>query len=243
MTVSSPENATEKSISTKKKNKENLFVSLLCNVVVPIFILSKLSKPLGAMQALMLALAFPVVYALYDFYKRRQANPISILGFVSTLIKGLFAFYKVDGFWFAVQEAAIPCFLGVFTILSAWFNKPLVNYFLYNENVFNIDLLEQKLRESNSLARFRVLIWQITMIFGAAFFLGGILNYFLALHIIVSPAGTPEFNSQLAHMTFLAYAVVVGPKMIISVAGIWWFVYNLKKLTGLKLGEILNEQG
>ena len=88
--------------STSKDNKENLFVSLIFNVALPILILSKLSSHLGPMRALVVALAFPFFYAIYDFYKRRQANPISILGFVSTLIKGLFAFYRVDGFWFAL---------------------------------------------------------------------------------------------------------------------------------------------
>lgn len=221
--------------------KENLLVSLIFNVALPILILSKLSSHLGPMRALVLALAFPFFYAIFDFYKRRQANPISILGFVSTLIKGLFALYKVDGFWFAVQEAAIPCFLGAFTIVSAWVNKPLVNYFLYNENVFNLPLLESKLNETNSNDKFKILIWQITMIFGFAFFLGGILNYFLAINIIVSPAGTSEFNSQLAQMTLLAYLVVVLPKMVISLFGIWWFIFKLKKMTGLKVNEILKD--
>ncbi len=227
--------------STSKDNKENLFVSLIFNVALPILILSKLSSHLGPMRALVVALAFPFFYAIYDFYKRRQANPISILGFVSTLIKGLFAFYRVDGFWFALQEAAIPCFLGTFTIVSAWLNKPLVNYFLYNENVFNIALLETKLGENNSFDKFKVLIWQLTMIFGFAFFLGGVLNYFLAINIIVSPAGTAEFNSQLAKMTVLAYLVVVLPKMVISLFGIWWFIFKLKKFTGLKVNEILKD--
>ena len=224
-----------------KNNKENLFASVVFNVAVPIAILSKLSVVLGPKGALLTALAFPFFYAIYDYAKRRQANPISILGFTSTLIKGLFALYKVDGFWFAVQEAAIPCFLGAFTLLSAWFNKPLINYFLYNENIFNIPLLEKKLTEKNSSSAFKVLIWQITIIFGCAFFLGGILNYFLAINIIVSPAGTPEFNSQLAKMTFLAYLVVLIPKMILSLFGVWWFIHKLKKFTGLNVNEILKE--
>ena len=227
--------------STKKENKENLFISLIFNVLLPVLTLSKLSLYLGALPALLMALSFPFVYAIFDFYKRRVMNPISILGFVSVLIKGLFALYKVDGFWFAVQEAAIPCFLGVFTIASAWLNKPLVHYFLYNDNIFNILLLETKLKENHSSTKFKTLIWQITMIFGFAFFLGGILNYFLAIRIIVSPAGTTQFNSELAQMTMLAYGVVVVPKMIITMFGIWWFIFKLKKFTGLKINEILKD--
>lgn len=225
----------------KEEKKENLFLSLIFNVVVPVLILSKLSSALGPMKALLLALAFPFFYAIFDFIQRRQANPISILGFVSTLIKGLFALYQVDSFWFAVQEAAIPCFLGAFTILSAWFNRPLVNYFLYNENIFNIPLLEQKLHENNTISQFKGLIWQLTMVFGGVFFLGGILNYFLAIHIIVSPPGTPEFNTQFAQMTAIASFVVVIPKMVISFGGVWWFIFKLKKFTGLNVNDILKD--
>jgi hypothetical protein len=231
----------DNTLKETKGNKENLFASLLFNVVLPIFILSKFSAVIGAKEALLTALAFPFFYAIYDYIKRKQANPISILGFVSTLIKGVFALYKVDGFWFAVQEAAIPCFLGLFTILSAWFQKPIIRYFLYNEDVFNIPLLDNKLKQTQSEKAFQVLIWQITMIFGCAFFLGGILNYFLAIRIIVSPAGTAEFNKELAQMTFYAYMVVLIPKLILSITGVWWFIHRLKKLTGLSVNEILKE--
>ena len=31
-------------------------------------------------------------------------------------------------------------------------------------------------------------------------------------------------------------------KLVISMLGIWWFVHRLKKLTGLKAGEILKAE-
>lgn len=222
--------------------KENLWISLLFNVAIPILILSKMSSVLGALNALLAALFFPFAYALYDFYKRRQANPISILGFSSTLIKGLFAFYQVDGFWFAVQEAAIPTFLGVFTIGSVWIKRPLVNYFLYNESVFNVELLNEKLAQNHAEEQFKRLVWQVTLVFGFAFFLGGALNYILAIRIIVSRAGTEAFNQELAKMTMLSYVVIVLPKLLITVSGMWWFIHKLKKLTGLQLENILRNQ-
>lgn len=227
----------------KEPPKENLFYSLIFNVALPILILSKTSSILGALHALLLALVFPLVYAIFDFYKRRQANPISILGFTSVLIKGLFALFQVDGFWFAVQEAAIPTFLGIFTIVSALIDKPFVRYFVYNEAIFNTEYLEEVLGQKDAKDHFKKLIWQVTLVFGSAFFLGGVLNYILARHIIISPAGTEAFNHELAQMTVWSYVVIVLPKFLITMFGLWWFVSRLKKLTGLNLNQILKDQG
>lgn len=157
----------------QQKVKENLFVSIIFYVVIPVFILNKLNTTFDPLKTLIIALIFPLGYGVYDFMKRKQASPIAVLGIVSILIKGLFAFYKLDGFWFAIQEAAIPTFLGIFTIASAWIGKPFVNYLIYNENVFKTELLEEKLAANNAQKAFKALIWQITMVFGGAFFLGG----------------------------------------------------------------------
>jgi len=225
--------------SNVKKPKENQIASLIFYVVIPVLILSKLSSTLGPLKTLFLALASPLIYGIYDITKRKQASPIAILGITSVLIKGIFALYKVDGFWFAVQEAAIPTFLGVFTIVSAWVGKPFVNYFIYNENIFNINLLEERLSINNAQRQFKSLIWQVTMVFGFAFFLGGVLNFILAINIIVSPAGTEAFNKEFAEMTWKGHIVVALPKLIISIFGLWWFISQLKKLTGLNASEIL----
>lgn len=236
------ENNVSSQPSPSPKVKENLWVSIIFYVVIPVLILNKLNNTLDPLKTLLLALIFPLGYGVYDFMKRKQASPIAVLGIVSILIKGLFAFYKLDGFWFAVQEAAIPTFLGIFTIASAWLGKPFVNYLIYNENIFKTDLLEQKLTENKAQKEFKALIWQITMVFGGAFFLGGILNYILAINIIVSPAQTEAFNKELAEMTWKGHFVVAIPKLVISMLGIWWFVHRLKKLTGLKAGEILKAE-
>jgi len=222
--------------------QENIFLSLLFNIAVPIFILSKLSQKLGPEKALFLALCFPLCYAIFDFYHRRQINIFSILGFSSTLIKGTFAFFMLDAFWFAVQEAAIPLFLGVFTILSIYFKKPLVKYFIYNESVFNVSLLNEKLQEQNTLGQFEKLLKQFTVIFGAVFLVGACLNYYLATQIIVGTAGSEEFNKQLAQMTLWGHAAVAVPKMALSMGGLWWFIHNLKKLTGLNVTDMLRQK-
>lgn len=221
------------------KRPERFWASLVFGVLAPILVLSKLSPVLGPSRALVLALAFPVVYTLVDFAWRRTVSLLSSLGFCSTLLKGAFAFFQLDNFWFAVQEAALPVFLGLVTIGSAYLGRPLVSYFLFNGAIFNQVLLQEKLLEHNAQDSFRRLIWQMTVVFGFVFFAGGFLSYLLARHILRSPAGTVEFNVQLARMVMMSYGVVVLPKMLASLGGIVWFISRLKKLTGLGVQDIL----
>lgn len=220
------------------RKRESLLLAILFNIGIPIFLLSKMSGIFGPTKSLLIAILFPLLYAIYDFFTRKQINPLSVIGFFSLLLKGIFAIFKVDGFWFAVQEAAIPSFIGFYALLSLKFGKPLVNYFIYNENIFNTELLEKKMMENQSTALFYKLTQHVTFIFAVAFLLGGVLNYFLAYNIIVSPAGTQAFNQELARMIFLSYMIVLVPKLLITGFGLWWFARNLKKLTGLPIQDI-----
>lgn len=225
-------------LSKIPRKRENLFYSVIFNIGLPIFILSKTNGIFGPTKSLLIAIFFPIGYAFFDFYRRRQINPLSVIGVVSLILKGTFALFKLDGVLFALQEAAMPTFVGLFAIASIKFGKPLINYFIYNENIFNIEKLEQKLIENQNSTSFSRLLQQLTWIFACTFLLGGVLNYFLALNIIVSPAGTQAFNQELAHMIFLSYIIVVVPKLIITAFGLWWLVHNIKKLTGLQLNDI-----
>ena len=74
--------ANENVEASKKKEKENPFVSIVFNIVIPVIVLSKLTSAdrLGPVYGLIVALAFPTVYFIYDFLKRRNTNFISIVG-------------------------------------------------------------------------------------------------------------------------------------------------------------------
>lgn len=233
------QSSSEISKSKIKKSQENIWLSIAFNVVIPVLVLSKMNSLLDPLKTLFLALLFPISYGIFDYWKRKQVSPLAFLGFVSVLIKGTFALYKLDGFWFAVQEGATPICLGLFIIVSAWLGKPIINYLIYNENIFNLELLENKLNENKTRENFKILLWQVTLIFGFVFFLSGVLNYIVAIKIIISPAGTEAFNKELADMTWKSHLIVAVPNLIFSSLGLWWFVHRLKKLTGLNASEIL----
>ena len=106
------------SVSTPKR--ENLLVNIVCNIAVPSVVLTWGSKAawLGPKGALIVALAFPLGYALYDLKERKKFNFISAIGFLSILITGSFALMKLDPFWFAVKEAAVPGVIGLVVLAS-----------------------------------------------------------------------------------------------------------------------------
>ena len=57
--------------TTQKPKQNNLLLELLFNIAAPSLILMKLSGPeyLGTVGALIVALAFPIGYGIYDFAK------------------------------------------------------------------------------------------------------------------------------------------------------------------------------
>jgi hypothetical protein len=107
-------------MSSPRPPRENLLLNLAFNVAIPSVLLSTMSKPerLGPVWGLVVALAFPIAYGIADFVRRRQANFISIIGFLSILLTGVFALIRLDRFWFAVKEAALPAIIGISVLAS-----------------------------------------------------------------------------------------------------------------------------
>lgn len=68
------------------------------------------------------------------------------------------------------------------------------------------------------------------------------MNYLLAKWIVVSPAGTAEFNEQLGEMTMLSYPVIAIPSMLMLIAIMFYVVKTLTRLTKLNFEQILNAE-
>jgi hypothetical protein len=70
--------------------KNNTLVELLITLIIPSLILMKLSGPenLGAVYALLLALAFPLGWGVRDYLLQRKLNLFAALGLVSILLTG-----------------------------------------------------------------------------------------------------------------------------------------------------------
>ena len=167
-------------------------------------------------------------------------NFISLLGFLSTLLTGGIGLFELDVEWLAIKEAAIPSVIGLVVLISSFWGKPLIAKILLNPILFNLDLIYQTLLNEDKTDVFKAKIQRANHLLSITFVFSATMNYLLAKWIVVSPAGTTQFNEQLGEMTMLSYPVIAIPSMIMLSAIMFYVVKSVMKLTGLKLDQILN---
>lgn len=230
------------SATTTPPPRENILVNLVCNIALPSLILAKASKPelLGPVGALVVALLFPVAYGIWDFAKRRQANFVSIIGFASVLLTGGLGLTKVDTFWFAVKEAAVPAIIGLAVLGSMRTKRPLVNQFLYNPQVIDVARVEAALDARLNRPAFGRLLANSSYWLIASFALSAVLNFTLARYLLKSPAGTEAFNGELARMNLLSWPVIVLPTMAMTLFALWRLFKGIRELSGLEFEQIFH---
>jgi hypothetical protein len=191
---------------------------------------------------LVAALVFPVSYGLYDFARRRRFNFISAVGFASVLVSGGFGLMKLDGFWFAVKDAAIPTLIGVAVLASMRAKEPLVQEMLYNPQVIDVARVEAALAARGAQAGFQALMRSSSYLIAAAMLLSAGLNYACARAIIRSPAGTEAFNRELAKMHRVSQLGLSAPVMAMMVFALWRLLKGIETLTGLTLDDVLHTE-
>lgn len=225
-----------------KPKRENLFLNIACNILVPSLVLTKLSAEnrLGPVWGLVVALAFPLGYGAYDFVQRKKTNLFSVIGLLSVLATGSLGLFKAETAWFAYKEAAVPLVLGAAVLVSAKTKRPLVREVLYNDQVIDVPKVDAALAERGETAAFDRLLRGASMGLAASFLLSAILNYGLAKYLLKSPAGTPEFNEQLGKMNFLSWPVIVLPTTVVTIVVLYRLMNGLTRLTGLQFEEIFH---
>jgi hypothetical protein len=227
--------------ATARPVRENLLVNLACTIAAPALIMSRLAKPeaLGPLNALLLALAFPIGYGIYDYVRRRRFNFVAGIGFASTLLTGGFGLAKVDGIWFAVKEASVPMVIAAVVLLSQRSKRPLIREFVYNDQVINVPKVDAALAERGTRAEFDRLLGEAGRLVALSFLVSAALNFFLARWIITAESGTTEFTEQLGKMHWWSWPVIVLPSMAMMMGALWRLIGGIKRLTGLEMDDVL----
>ncbi|MBM3878992.1 MAG: MFS transporter [Verrucomicrobia bacterium] len=225
-----------------RSKPDNLWVNLTFNAVLPALILAFLSKEdrLGPVGGLVLALAFPFGYGLYDLAYRRTWNLLSILGFVSTLLTGGLGLLKMHGAWFAVKEAALPLVVAAAIPLSLRTRQPLVRTLLYNDQVLDTGRIHEALVARNNLTSFEQLLAAASWLLAGAMALSAMVNFALALWLLPAESGTAEFNLQLGKLQFWSWPGTVLPSSIIVFYALFRLLRGVEHLTGLKGDELFH---
>ncbi|MBQ0759604.1 MAG: MFS transporter [Gammaproteobacteria bacterium] len=220
--------------------RHSVVVNLLFNIIVPTLILTKLSSDayLGPRYSIVIALAFPLGFGIYDFVKTRRANAFAILGFISVLLTGGISLLELDAEYIAIKEASIPAIIGIATLFSLYTPYPLIKTFLFNDEVIYTDKISTALHEHGNTTLFDMALRNATYLVAFSFFLSATLNYILAKVLLVSPPGTAEYSAELGKMTGLSFPVIALPCTLVMLGALFYLVKQIEKLTALSFDDI-----
>lgn len=227
--------------NSKPQHKPRPLVDLVVSIVIPSVILMKFSgeQYLGAAGGLVVALAFPIVWGLFELIKYRKFNFIALLGMVSVLLTGGIGLLELDLKWLAIKEAAVPGVLGIAVLISTRTKYPLIRTLLYNPKIMQVDRIHAALEEKGHVETFNKRLLYATYLLAGTFFFSSVMNYILAKWVVTSPTGSPAFNEELGQLTLVSYPMIAIPSMILMFAVLYYLWKTIHGLTGLKLEELM----
>ena len=252
----------------KKTPQDHPLANILINVIIPVLILSYLSKDpelqeklgkvarpwhIGPLKAMVLALALPLGYGAWHFVRTRKGNFFSALGLISVLLSGGLTLYLWNangtvkpnaGLLFGLKEALIPLVLGVAILTSQRSATPLIRVFLYNDSIFDIPKIENRVAELSAQDQYRRLLAGATRLFAASFFISSAMNLALAQWFFrgfdaSAPDALEAYNAIIARVTGWGFAVIGVPVLVFLFFTLRQLLKGLNRLTGMKDEELM----
>jgi hypothetical protein len=219
--------------------RANPLLELAVTIVAPSVVLTSGAPYLGNTGTLLVALAFPLAWGLWDGLRRRRVNALSVVGLVSTLLTGGIGLLKLDADWLAIKEGAVSALIGVAVAVSAWTKRPLIHLLVFDAALLDDERIAKALTERGTADRFEARLRQATLWLAATFFFSAAANYALARWLVRSPAGTEAFNAELGRLTLLSWPLIALPSMLMMGVLLWWLARSARQLTGLTLNDML----
>lgn len=109
-----------------RRDGARLALELLINFVLPFMIYSYAEAPLGAVRALLLSSAPPILWSLVEFSRHRRLDALSVL-VLAGIALSLLAMLGGGGVRFLqLREKLVTAVIGVVFVGSALIGKPLV---------------------------------------------------------------------------------------------------------------------
>lgn len=224
--------------------RENPLLNFGFNLILPFMILSKGKKWFTGVDPsiiLIIALAFPVGYFIYDYNRQRKANYISIMGVISVLMTGGIGLMKLSPDVFAIKETCMPLVFGLFVLGSLKTKRPLIKEFLLNPSLMHIEKIEAGLDTPEKKAGFEKLIVTCTWIFSASFIVSAVINYFVTKMVVVTDPNIDmdAFNAEVGKQFIVTMVVMTIMTMPMGIAAMWKLFSGIKALTGLTVEDIM----
>ena len=248
---------------SKNMEKENPLISICFNIFIPVLILKNgdnwiheilhlldiAELPVQFLDAInlssmafLIALIFPVAYFIYDFFKRKNVNVISILGFINVLLTGGIGIFGerfgLSKNWFIVKEGALPSLIGLGLIILRKLRKNSFNKILLNDIIFDNHKINSSIKyeEQNE---FETIVHRAGSHFIVGLFMSSFIQFILASLIVTSNPGESSFNEQVATMTWVSFLAVFVITMSVVGKGYLGLISGVEKITGLKREDFL----
>ena len=236
----------------RERKRENFWLNIGFNIAAPSVLLVKggdIFRRLGAdfegvdVAVFVLALAFPLVYGVYDLLRRRKWNIFSIVGLLSVLLTGGIGLLKLSRECMILKETLVPLVLGAAVLATAFTKKPLAKMVMLNDDIVDTEKISAALEERGTHAQYDAALKTATYWFAASVLLSAALNFALASWIFQSEPGTEAFNEEVGRMTALSFPVIALPTTIVFMFAMFKFFGALSKYTGLSIEEIVARSG
>ena len=218
--------------------QENPLLNIGCNVIIPSIIMTKFSDEawLGQVWGLIIALLFPLVYGLWDWFRLKKLNFFSGVGLFSILVTGVIGLGKLDRNWMIVKETAIPLLFGIVVVVSQWWGRSLVSIFF--AQIIDLEKISTAFKEKGDQVTLEKILSRASYMLGGTFFISAVLNFLLAVFILKGEPGSVEFNKSLGKMTALSFPVISLPLMVITGFILWSFFRVINQKTHLTMESL-----
>lgn len=190
-----------------------LGLDLLFGLAIPILILSRLSETLGAVPAYVLAALVPVGWVAADLlFITRRFNFITTFLGLNAVLRGVLAFWFVDGILYALKDSA-PSLLWVLVFGGSLVaGRPLLYHFGAQALDPRTERQSRLLGEFLSERPIRRSLWVGTAVLTGVSMVTTIANFFLNLWVVTAPFGTDAFNGQVAKANAIARFAIAFPE-------------------------------
>jgi len=222
-----------------------MFLNLGFNLLLPVLILNKGSKWLPSLDpalVMVLALAFPVGYFIYDYAKRRKRNLLSILGATGVLLTGTISLMKLNPMVFAIKETIMPLLIGIFVVVSTKTKNPLIHALLYNPDIFDVDKIEERLDSPEKKKSMDGLMLRCTWVIAFSFLVSAVMNFFITRIIVTTPPTVDQavYNAEVSKQMWVSIIAISAVTLPITLYAMLQLFKGIEKLTGLTMEDVMH---
>lgn len=210
-----------------------LILDIVMGAVIPILILNNLSDELGAVPTYVLAALVPVAWVFIDLlFISRHFNFITSYTGAQAIVRGLLAFWFVDGWQFALKDTAGSIVASLVFGGSLLLRRPMFELFWRQSLGADTPEREALLSRLTATPGVHRSLMQGTLIILAINTLTGVVNFTLNLIIVTASFGTEIFNQQVAQVNAITRIALTIPEL----AGFMVAFFMLFRAVGREFG-------